>query len=63
MFMHSWNVKVLIAVGLIIVQVIIFMAMSSRGVNGFSIPSFIICSLPGIIGALILFIERERGRF
>lgn len=63
MFMHSWNIKVLIGIGLIIVQVIIFTAMSSRGVNGFSIPSFIICSLPGIIGALIIFIETERGRF
>ena len=63
MFMHSWNVKVLIAVGLIIIQTIIFIVMSSKGMNGFSIPSLIICSLPGIIGAFIIFIERQRGRF
>ena len=59
MFMHSWNIRVIIAVGLIAVQAIIYMVMSSRGMNGFSIPSFIICSIPGIIGGIMIFIERE----
>lgn len=63
MFMHSWNMKILGAVALIIIQVIIYMAIMGRDSYTFSIPSFIICSLPGIIGALIIWLEKERGRF
>ncbi len=62
MFMHSWNQKVLVGVGLIIVQAIIYMVALKRG-GGFSIPAFFVCSLPGIIGAFLIWLERERGRF
>jgi hypothetical protein len=63
MFMHSWNVKILAAVGLIIIQVIIYMVVMGRDSFNFTIPTFIICSLPGLIGAFILWLEKERGRF
>lgn len=62
MFMHSWNVKVLVAAVLIIVQVFIYMAVSSR-ISNFTLLTFFICSLPGLIGALILWIEKNKGRF
>lgn len=63
MFMHSWNKKVIIAVVLIIVQAIIYAVIAGRSNNHFSILTFFICSLPGIIGAFIIWIERNKGRF
>lgn len=61
--MHSWNIKVIIAVFLIIVQAIIYAIISGRSGNHFSLITFFICSLPGIIGALIIWIEKNKGRF
>ena len=61
--MRSWNVKLLVAVGLIIVQAIIYAIISGRSNSHFSLITFFICSLPGIIGALIIWIEKNRGRF
>ncbi len=63
MFMHSWNVKVLVGVGLIIVQAIIYTVVLGKGDMDFSIPTFFICSLPGLIGAFIIWMEKARDRF
>lgn len=60
--MRSWNIKVLIAVALIIVQAIIYAVISGRS-HHFSLISFFICSLPGVIGALLIWIEKNKGRF
>ena len=63
MFMHSWNVKILAAVGLIIVQAIIYMVVFNRDSTNFNLATFFICSLPGLIGAFLIWIEKARGRF
>lgn len=62
MFMHSWNKKLLLGVGLIIVQAIIYAVISKRSTN-FSLVTFFICSLPGLIGILLIWIEKSRGRY
>lgn len=63
MFMHSWNVKVLVGVGLIIIQAIIYMVILKRSGTDFTIATFFICSLPGLIGAFLIWMEKEKGRF
>ena len=61
MFMHSWNVKVLSGVGLIIIQAIIYMVILKRSGTDFTLAT--ICSLPGLIGAFLIWLEKEKGRF
>ncbi len=63
MFLHSWNKKVIIAVVLIIIQAIIYAVFASKDNTHFSLITFFICSLPGIIGALIIWIEKNKGRY
>jgi len=63
MFMGSWNKKVLIGVGLIIAQLIIFLAIAKRDNVNFNLATFFICSLPGLIGVFLIWMERARGRF
>ena len=62
MFMQNKKKKVIIAVGLIIVQAIIYAIFAGRS-HHFTIATFFIASLPGIIGALIIWIEKNKGRF
>lgn len=63
MFMGSWNKKILIAVALIIIQVILYMVVMGRDSYTFSIPTFVICSIPGLAGAFIIWIEKIKDRF
>ena len=63
MFMSSWNKKVLVAVALIILQVIIYMIVMGRDSTNFSLLSFVISSLPGLIGGFIIWYEKARDRF
>ena len=63
MFMGSWNKKVLVGVGLIVAQMFIYLVIAKRENANFSLVTFFICSLPGLIGAFLIWMERSRGRF
>ncbi len=62
MFMHSWNKKLLLGVLLIAAQAIIYAVVANKSTH-FTILTFFICSLPGLIGALLIWIEKSRGRY
>ena len=60
--LHSWNKKLILGVILIVAQAIIYAVISGKSTH-FTILTFFICSLPGLIGALLIWIEKSRGRY
>jgi len=62
MFFSLLNKRIIIAIFLIIMQLIILSAFLKKA-HDFHIIPFILVCIPGIIGILIIYFERNKGRF
>ena len=62
MFFSLLNKKIILAIFLIIMQIIILSAFIKKTHEFHIIPLILVC-IPGIIGALIIYSERNKGRF
>lgn len=62
MFTRNINKRVIIGVVLLIVQAIILLSFMKRAKSIELLP-LLLCCIPGIVGGLMLYCEKSRGRF
>lgn len=62
MFFSLLNKKVLLGLFLIFIQVFILLAFLKKA-SEFHIIPLILCCTPGIIGGLLIYSEKSKGRF